>query len=194
MAFAPYDQPIPEKLTTDEFLFRPLRATDVERDFEAVVESAAQLRELFQGTWPRDGFTLKEDLHDLEMHEKEHEEREAYTFTIMDPEEATCLGCIYFVPLITYLKDLDEARASETTNADAAVCFWVRSSRLKDGLEERVLRQLGHWLKTEWPLRRALLTTRESALRQITLFEKVGLQEALRFPHPIAGPGFLFFE
>ena len=191
--FGSYDQPIPEKLETNEFVFRPLRATDVKLDFLAVVESRAQLRELFQGAWPSDDFTLADNLSDLEIHEKEHEQRRAYTFTIMDPGEATCLGCIYFTPLAHYLKDLDDARASEATNGDAAICFWVRSSRLADGLEERVLRHLVDWLKEKWRFRHALLTARESATRQAALFETAGLEEIFRLPHPIEGSGFVFF-
>ena len=193
MMFGAHDRPIPEKLETDEFVFRPLRATDVELDFEAVVESRAQLRELFQGPWPSDDFSLEDNLSDLEIHEKEHEEHKAYTFTIMDPRETTCLGCIYFTPLAHHLKELDQARALEATDADAAICFWVRSSRLADGLEERVLRRLVDWTKEKWRFRHALLPTRGSATRQAALFEKAGLEVVFRLPHPIEGPRFLFF-
>ena len=37
--FYPADAPVPETLRTDEFLLRPLRATDVQLDYEAVISS-----------------------------------------------------------------------------------------------------------------------------------------------------------
>jgi len=194
MAFAPSDQPIPERLETDKFVFRPLRTADVSLDFDAVMESREDLRELFQGSWPKDDFTLADNLFDLTIHQKEHEQRKAYTFTIMDPSETICLGCIYVTPLAAYLQNLDEARASQAKNADAAICFWLRSSRLADGLEAHVLHHLIDWLKNEWSFRHALLVVRESATRQVALFKTVGLREAFRVAHPIDGPEFLFFE
>ncbi len=50
--FYPSDAHVPEALRTDEFLLRPLRATDVTLDYDAVISSRAD--------WPREGFTLEE--------------------------------------------------------------------------------------------------------------------------------------
>src|SRR5260221_14758415 len=56
--FYPSDARIPEALQTDEFLVRPLRATDVRLDYDAVISSRAELLLGSGGTWPREGFTL----------------------------------------------------------------------------------------------------------------------------------------
>ena len=55
--FYPGDARIPEVLRTDEFLVRPLRATDVALDYDAVISSRAELLLGSAGTWPREGFT-----------------------------------------------------------------------------------------------------------------------------------------
>jgi hypothetical protein len=41
--FYPESARVPELLRTDEFLVRPLRSTDVELDYDAVVSSRAEL-------------------------------------------------------------------------------------------------------------------------------------------------------
>ena len=41
--FYPSDARVPEALQTDEFLVRPLRATDVTLDYDAVISSRAEL-------------------------------------------------------------------------------------------------------------------------------------------------------
>ena len=196
MAFAPSERPIPEELRTDEFALRPLRTTDVDLDFAAVVESRASLRALFGGSWPREGFTVEENLQDLEIHEREHVERKAFTFTVVNPEETECLGCIYVTPLAFELEHAgaDEAVISGGADDDAAVFFWVRSSRVADGLEERVLRSVAGWLRESWPLGRVLFGANEHAPRRAKQFAEIGLRERIRVARPTKGTALLFFE
>jgi hypothetical protein len=93
--FYPNDVPVPEVLRTDKFLLRPLIATDVQLDYVAVMSSRAQLFRCSGDTWPREGFTLEEDLADLERHEWEHRERVVFTYSAMNLAETECLGCLY---------------------------------------------------------------------------------------------------
>ena len=93
--FYPGDAPVPEELRTGEFLVRLLRATDVTLDYDAVISSCAELLLGSGGTWPREGFTLEENLADLQRHEQEHRDRVAFTYTVMNPAETECLGCMY---------------------------------------------------------------------------------------------------
>ena len=44
MPFYPDDMPVPTELRTDEFLLRPLRAADVDLDYEAVMATQETLR------------------------------------------------------------------------------------------------------------------------------------------------------
>ena len=100
MIFYSEEFAVPEILQTGNFIFRPLRASDVELDFDAVVSSSFMLRAWSQSKWPIDGFTLEENLKDLQRHEREHLEKKAFTYTILNPEETFCIGCIYIEPLI----------------------------------------------------------------------------------------------
>ncbi|MEE9512445.1 MAG: hypothetical protein V3V46_00085, partial [Anaerolineales bacterium] len=62
---------IPPVLETERFRLRMLSVDDVEQDYEAVIESRELLHSMFGGSWPREGFTLKENLTDLEQHQQE---------------------------------------------------------------------------------------------------------------------------
>src|SRR5260370_783447 len=126
--FYPESARVPEFLRTDEFLVRPLRATDVELDYDAVISSRAELWLRSAGKWPREGFTLEENLADLVRHEREHLERTAFTYTVMNPTETECLGCIYINPLEQLLKRFGESAEQpvEIRDYEAWSTFWVR--------------------------------------------------------------------
>ena len=53
MTFYPDDAPVPSALRNDEFVLRPLRAADVDLDYEAVMASQETLRRGSGGQWPR---------------------------------------------------------------------------------------------------------------------------------------------
>ncbi len=161
-------------LRADEFLLRPLRATDVQLDYDAVISSRAQLLLSSGGTWPKEGFTLEEDLIDLERHEREHGERVAFTYTVMNPAETECLGCLYINPLERILGHDAESSAYLSDNT-AYVSFWVRSSRLADHLDKCVLTALIPWFLNEWAFSHVLFFAQKNEERQIRLFEEMGL-------------------
>lgn len=98
MVFGDENITIPTGLVTNGFLIRPLLATDVELDYAAVMESKEFLRKWEQTGWPADNFTLAENLEDLQRAEDRHVNREAFTFTVLNPTETECLGCIYIFP------------------------------------------------------------------------------------------------
>jgi hypothetical protein len=173
--FYPSDAPVPEMLRTDEFLLRPLRATDVQLDYDAVISSRAQLLRSSGGTWPKEGFTLEEDLADLERHEQEHRERVAFTYTVMNLTETECLGCLYMNPLERIL-GYDAESGAYLSDSTAYVSFWVRSTRLADHLDRRVLTALVPWFLNEWAFSHVLFFTQKSEERQIMLFEEMGLR------------------
>src|SRR5215472_10281469 len=173
--FYPSDVPVPEVLRTDKFLLRPLRATDVQLDYDAVISSRAQLLRSSGGTWPREGFTLEEDLADLERHEREHRERVAFTYTVLNPAETECLGCLYMNPLERILGH-DAESGVYLSDSTAYVSFWVRSTRLADHLDRRVLTALIPWFLNEWAFSHVLFIAQKSEERQIRLFEEMGLR------------------
>jgi len=57
---------VPAGVRTEEFLLRPIRAADAARDFDAVVETRADLRVWEQSSWPDDDFTVEANRQDLE--------------------------------------------------------------------------------------------------------------------------------
>ncbi len=179
MLFYPQDAPIPAELRTDEFTLRPLRATDVELDYDAVMSSREMLRVWSQSDWPADDFTLQGNLEDLERHEKEHLERQAFTFTVMNPSETECLGCVYINPLERLLKHFkaSEAELAALDDYQACVSFWVRQSRLADELDRRLLAALVAWFERDWAFSRVFFSVNEQVERQARLLAEAGLEK-----------------
>src|SRR5947209_5065109 len=172
--FYPGDAPVPEELRTGEFLVRPLRATDVTLDYDAVISSRAELLLGSGATWPREEFTLEENLTDLQRHEQEHHDRVAFTYTIMNPAETQCLGCIYIVPLERLIRQ-DEGSGQYLSDKTGYVSFWVRTSRLTDHLDRRLLQALIPWFQNEWAFSHVIFIAQKIDERYIGLFEEMGL-------------------
>ncbi|MCP4631941.1 MAG: hypothetical protein GY855_03365, partial [candidate division Zixibacteria bacterium] len=98
--FVPNDFEVPKRLSTDRFLLRMLSASDVVLDYDAVMSSRSQLRHVFAefDDWPAENMTIEENLDDLQRHEKEFKNREAFAYTVMNLAEDKCLGCLYINP------------------------------------------------------------------------------------------------
>jgi hypothetical protein len=173
---------IPDRLATDEFILRPIVASDVELDYAAVMESKEYLRPWEQTGWPADDFTLEEDLKDVEMLEGRHAAHRAFTYTMMNPDETECLGCVYIMPpdarhyLDAHITPVGD---HQWQSYAALVSFWVRTSRLASGLDERLLGALRTWLVQDGNLGRHLFVTNEQVTQQVELIERTDLQ--LRF-------------
>lgn len=100
--FVPDDFEIPALLETERFRLRLLSVDDVEKDYEAVIESRELLHTMFGGPWPRPRFTLEENLADLERHQQEFLSRKAFAYTVVSLDETRVLGCIYINPPRNY--------------------------------------------------------------------------------------------
>jgi len=173
MTFYPENTHIPKEKRTHRLLLRPLLATDVKLDYDAVMESKEQLRRWSQGSWPTDDFTLAENQVDLERHELEHKERKAFTFTVLNPEETNCLGCVYIEPLPSNATQFC-ADASYPTN----VAFWVRSSELVNDLDKHLFAMLREWLASEWAFDCFVFMVSQQEVRQIALLDETDLKRA----------------
>jgi len=143
--FVPVDLQVPAVLETDRFRLRMLTAEDVELDFEAVMSSAEQLREMSGGSWPSDSMTLEDNLHDLIRHQAEFEAREAFTYTVVNLDEDSVLGCVYINP-----------PWGSVNEYDAVVAMWVRSSELETGLDSLLFEAVDNWFKELWPFENIL--------------------------------------
>ena len=194
MAWYPADAPVPSTLRTEEFLLRPLRASDVELDYDAVIGSRELLLVYSSGRWPAEGFSLADNLADLEEHEREHEERVAFTYTVLTPDGARCLGCVYVNPLRPTLRRLagrgdyaavpgaedaadDDPAWGDARDDEAVVRFWVRPECVAADLDRRLLAALLAWFQREWAFSRVAFLANRNQGRQLQLFAEAGLRE-----------------
>ncbi|MEM8765863.1 MAG: hypothetical protein AAGE43_00335 [Pseudomonadota bacterium] len=134
------DFPVPEGLEHEAFRLRMLAASDAEADYEAVMASAARLRAGSENGWPRIGFTLAENLADLERHEQEFYDRVAFAYTMVAPDESSVLGCVYFNP-------------PTSPEADVNVHLWVRDEH-HPALTRTLYEAVVAWLVKDWPFER----------------------------------------
>lgn len=135
----PADFVVPERLDGAGYHLRMLSVSDVENDFQAVVESADRLRGLLDpdSTWP-EGLTKEEDLIDLAWHQREFTIRHSFAYTVMASDESRCLGCMYIFP-------------SDRRGYDAKVFYWVRSGPDAQARENELAGLIRTWIATCWP-------------------------------------------
>jgi hypothetical protein len=177
----------PQGTRTEEFLLRRIVASDAALDYEAVMESREFLRGWEQTGWPEDDFTVEANRTDLVRAEQRHDNAEAFTYTVMNPTETQCLGCVYIspssAPLFTkaHVVAVHDDRWSDF---DAAVHFWIRTSRIADELDRRLLDSLSRWLVHDWRLERYLLVSSEKCEQQVALIESTDrrLRFELKYP------------
>ncbi|MGJ4845307.1 GNAT family N-acetyltransferase [Leifsonia sp. Le1] len=187
---------VPERLTTPEFVLRPLVAADVELDYEAVMASREQLRPWEQTGWPADDFTLQDDLADVEGLERGHRDGRRFTFTVLTPDESECLGCVYFMPgdARSYTTaEITPLAGNQWDRVRGTVSFWVRSSRLDDGLDRRLLAAVLRWIADDWGLHDLVTMTNEEVTQQVALLERVGLRPVFRVQLPGQSGAFLAY-
>ena len=194
MAWYPADAPVPGELRTEEFLLRPLRASDVGLDYDAVIGSRELLLVHSGGRWPAEGFSLADNLADLEGHEREHKERVAFTYTVLTPDGARCLGCVYVNPLRPTLRRLagrgdyaavpgaedaadDDPAWGDVRDDEAVVHFWVRPECVAADLDRRLLAALLAWFRREWAFSRVAFLANRNQRRHLELFADAGLRE-----------------
>ena len=176
MEFYPANRSVPSEKRTSRLLLRPLRATDVALDYDAVMSSRVQLRRWSQTTWPSDDFTLAENQEDLQGHEREHEEGVAFTFTVLNPGGTRCLGCVYIMPL---RPDIEHVCAD--ARYGARVAFWVRTSEIANNLDQHLLATLRDWFTTEWPFDCVMFIVSQQDARQPAILSEAGLTRRLSF-------------
>lgn len=187
MVFNTDDVRAPEGLRTDELLLRPIRASDAELDYEAVMESKEFLRRWEQSSWPKDDFTVEANREDMVKLERRHTDGESFTYTVMNTTETQCLGCVYILPTTARLFSRAQITAldgAQWSAYEAAVYFWIRKSRLADELDRRLLDALGPWLAHDWRIANHLIVTNEQFEQQVKMIEGAGLELRFRLERP----------
>jgi len=148
--FVPPTFIVPEFLETNRFRLRMLRASDVDKDYDAVMTSIDHLQGVFgaQSTWPSKDLTRERDLLDLEWHESEFYKRSSFTYTVMNLDESLCLGCVYIFP-------------SKSKDYQADIFMWVRKSEYDQGLDPVLFQSIRNWITEKWPFTRVRYPLRE---------------------------------
>jgi hypothetical protein len=147
--FVPKNFEVPKDFETKNFRFVMLSEDLVDLDYEAVIESRELLHKMFGGPWPREGFTLEENLKDLKRHQMEFLNREAFAYSVITLDQTRVLGCVYINPF----KDSDKI--------DAYLNIWVRQSEFEKGLDEILFKTVKQWIDRVWPFKRVIYPGRE---------------------------------
>jgi hypothetical protein len=174
-------------LRAEEFVLRPITADDAEPDHAAVMETREYLRLWEQSSWPADDFTVEANREDLVGLEQRHGEHRAFTYTVLDPDGAECLGCVYVFPTsATFLarSTVIAVGDDEWADVDAVVYFWARRSRMETGMDERLLTALRAWFREEWRLERTVYVTNERFTQQVELIGRTDLSLKFELREP----------
>ena len=143
MAWLPDDFRHPERadLPTGHHL-RPIRSSDTEIDYPAVMGSRERLWTIYGDAWgwPPATMTVEQDREDLERHAREIEAHESFNYALLDAAEERLLGCVYIDP-------------SDEPDADALVSWWVVDDAVGTEVERALDALVPRWLAEEWPFR-----------------------------------------
>jgi hypothetical protein len=179
MSILESDEPVPVGLRTDEFVLRPIVADDAEHDYAALMETRELLRLWEQSTWPTEDFTVDDNRQDLVGLEQRHDEHRAFTYTVVNPDDTEALGCVYVFPTsATFLTKATVTALGDDqwVDVDAVVYFWARLSRMKTGMDERLLTALRGWFRDEWKTRRTVFVTNEQFTEQVDVLRGTDLE------------------
>ncbi len=113
-----------------------LTVDDLDRDFDAVMDSAAEIRAANPGsTWP-EGLTRERNFLDLAWHQREFESRRSLAW-VMEGVDSEYLGCLYVYPSLTGEESAD-------------VRWWWRTGASVSKVSFR--QNLTEWLAgADWP-------------------------------------------
>ena len=139
MAWLPDDFTHPERveLATGHHL-RPIRESDVDIDFPAVMGSRERLWAKYGEAWgwPPATMTPEQDRDDLAHHEAEIAAHETFNYAILDEAETELLGCVY----------IDPPEPGSPTGTDAVVSWWVVDRMAGSALDTELGEFVPRWL------------------------------------------------
>lgn len=129
------------ELSTGHHL-RPIRESDVDIDYPAVMGSQERLWAKFgeMWGWPPATMTYEDDRKDLARHEDEIAADETYNYAVFDPEETELLGCVY----------IDPPGERSPAGSDALVSWWVVDAHHGGELERALDEFVPRWMRDTW--------------------------------------------
>lgn len=197
MSFNMMGDSAPDGLATDDFILRPIVAADAELDYAAVMESRDYLLGWEQTGWPEEDFTVEANRDDLEKMERWHADGAGFSYTVMNPAETECLGCVYLRS--TDARAYAGARVTPVgdhrwEDYEATVSFWVRRSRLGTATDRALLDALRAWLAKDWSFRGHLFVTSELFAQQVDMIGRTDLQLRFKIRQPDKPGRYLAYE
>lgn len=124
---------------------RPIRASDVDIDYPAVMGSRDRLWAKYADAWgwPPATMTFEADREDLARHEAEIAAHVTFNYAVLDDGETELLGCVYLDP--------PDERSPE--GADVVVSWWVVDAHAGGALETALDVFVPMWLIDTWGFR-----------------------------------------
>jgi hypothetical protein len=186
MSFFPKDKEIPKELVFENYKLRQLRATDNDLDYAAVIES---------GFRP-EGFPKEENLEQISRHEKSHDMREEFAYTILNLEETYCYGCLFIKPIVPFLKfaffndRLIEDLSLEENNPGFS--FWLTPKGWEEGLYSKLLDKLSFWFKSGWSYDKIFIIGMDPPKKEISLIESYVDKQIFMFQY--SGQKYLLWQ
>jgi len=119
---------------------RPIRSSDVDTDYPAVMSSRERLWSQFGEPhgWPTGSLTYEEDLAELLRHEADLAEDRSFNYALLDQDESHLLGCVYIDP-------------PERVGADADISYWVVDSLVDTPVPTVLETVVRKWIAAAWP-------------------------------------------
>jgi hypothetical protein len=141
--------PVRVELTSGDHL-RPIRASDVDLDYPAVMGSRERLWSIYGAAWgwPPASMTVEQDRNDLARHEAEIESHESFNYAMFDEKETALLGCVYIDP-------------PDRVGADAEISWWVVDDLVGTSREQALDAFVPQWIHKHWPFRQPRLVGRD---------------------------------
>jgi hypothetical protein len=129
------------ELSTGHHL-RPIRESDVEIDYPAVMGSRARLWAKYGEAWgwPPATMTFEADREDLARHEGEIAAHETFNYAVLDAGETELLGCVY----------IDPPDERSPPGAEAVASWWVVDRAAGTDLERALDDFVPRWLAGTW--------------------------------------------
>ncbi len=121
---------------------RPIRESDVDIDYPAVMGSRERLWTKYGEAWgwPPATMTPEQDRDDLAHHEAEIAARETFNYAILDEPESELLGCVY----------IDPPGPGSPSGTDAVVSWWVVDRMVGSDLDHVLGEFVPRWLDETW--------------------------------------------
>ena len=148
------DAVVPPELQHPRFVAVPLTAEVAALDYDAYLASPDVIRAHSDGRWPLDGFTIADDLEQVEQHWRDHQARRAFAFALLTPARDEAVGCLYLNPLRDYVERVGASAplVAALPPASSMVTFWLRQDQQDTGLADEVVRAVDAWLLRDWSL------------------------------------------